>query len=397
MKKALIVGGGMAGCAAAHQLHLLGGWEVTIVEKAPFLGAGVRTQWYGGHPYTFGPRHFLTQNEAVYQYMNDIVPLRSVAEHEFLTYVEPDNAFYHYPLNMEEIKTMPDEGQVMKELDACQRIEGAKNARNLEDYWIASIGRTLYSKVIEGYNKKMWQVEDNREIDTFNWSPKGATIKEGSFACWDGVHSCYPYAPDGYNRYFDIATQGVQHLMLNTVIERFDIENKAVVIDGEKRRFDVIVSTISPDILMNGCYGELPFIGRDFHKLVFPVEEVFPPNVYFLYYANDEKFTRMVEYKRFTRHKSPTTLIGLEIPSHNVKFYPLPFQSEIERAEQYFGDMPEGVFSMGRAGTYRYAIDFDDCIEQAMEIAAVLKQGGQEHPVPVAKWREIDVFSQKDR
>ena len=144
MKKALIVGGGMAGCAAAHQLHLLGGWEVTIVEKAPFLGAGVRTQWYGGHPYTFGPRHFLTQNEAVYQYMNDIVPLRSVAEHEFLTYVEPDNAFYHYPLNMEEIKTMPDEGQVMKELDACQRIEGAKNARNLEDYWIASIGRTLY-------------------------------------------------------------------------------------------------------------------------------------------------------------------------------------------------------------------------------------------------------------
>ena len=52
---------------------------------------------------------------------------------------------------------------------------------------------------------------------------------------------------------------------------------------------------------------------------------------------------------------------------------------------------------MGRAGTYRYAIDIDDCIEQAMEIAVVLKQGGQEHPVPVAKWREIDVFSQKDR
>jgi hypothetical protein len=28
----------------------------------------VRTNWFGGHPYTFGPRHFLTQNRAVYDY-----------------------------------------------------------------------------------------------------------------------------------------------------------------------------------------------------------------------------------------------------------------------------------------------------------------------------------------
>lgn len=53
MKTALIIGGGPAGCAAAHVLTLQGGWNVTVVEKAPCLGAGVRTRWYGGHPYTF--------------------------------------------------------------------------------------------------------------------------------------------------------------------------------------------------------------------------------------------------------------------------------------------------------------------------------------------------------
>ena len=73
MKKALIIGGGFAGCAAAHQLELLGDWDVTIVEKAPFLGAGVRTSWYGGHPYTFGPRHFLTPYNEVYEYLNKII------------------------------------------------------------------------------------------------------------------------------------------------------------------------------------------------------------------------------------------------------------------------------------------------------------------------------------
>ena len=66
MKKALIIGGGFVGCAAAHVLELQGGWDVTLVEKNSVLGAGVRTQWYGGHPYTFGPRHFLTQNEGLF-------------------------------------------------------------------------------------------------------------------------------------------------------------------------------------------------------------------------------------------------------------------------------------------------------------------------------------------
>ena len=40
MKKALIIGGGIAGCAATHQLILMGEWEVTLVEKNPYLGAG---------------------------------------------------------------------------------------------------------------------------------------------------------------------------------------------------------------------------------------------------------------------------------------------------------------------------------------------------------------------
>ena len=48
MKTALIIGGGFSGCAAAHQLKLIGGWDTTLVEAAPFLGAGVRTQYYGG-------------------------------------------------------------------------------------------------------------------------------------------------------------------------------------------------------------------------------------------------------------------------------------------------------------------------------------------------------------
>ena len=385
MKKALVIGGGFAGCAATHQLMKMGGWDVTLVEAAPFLGAGVRTQWYGGHPYTFGPRHFLTQNDKIFDYLNDLVPLRRM-EHEFITYVERDNAFYNYPIHKDDIERMPDKDNVRGEL---ARASGAAEAKNLEEYWIGSVGQTLFDKFIDGYNKKMWLVDDCKKIDTFNWSPKGVALKEGSREAWDTAISAYPYAVDGYNGYFDIATQGAT-VLLGTTIETYDIPNKTVVLKGEKMTFDIIISTIAPDVIFDECHGTLPFIGRDFHKMVFPTETVFPEEVYFLYYANDEAFTRLVEYKKFTGHESPTTLIGMEIPSLNGKHYPVPFKSEIRKAIQYYKEMPEGVYSIGRAGSYLYGLDIDDCIWQAMLMGEELRQGGQDHPVPGEDYRFDD-------
>ena len=391
MKTALVIGGGFAGCASTHQLLLMGGWDVTLVEAAPFLGAGVRTSWYGGHPYTFGPRHFLTQNESVYNYLDTYCPLRRCFSHEFWTYVEADSAFYSFPIHRDDIERMPDRDLINAQLAPGPNVA---EARNLEDYWIGSVGRRLYEKFIEKYSQKMWLVDDNRQIDTFGWSPKGVAIKDGARAAWDIAMSAYPHAPDGYNRYFDVSTEGAT-VLLGTKIERYDIPNRTVWIAGQKREFDLIVSTISPDQLFDDCYGKLPYIGRDFHKIVFPSEFVFPENVVFLYYANDEHFTRLVEYKKFTQHKSPTTLIGLEIPSMNGRYYPLPMKWALAQADRYFDQMPAGVFSLGRHGSYRYAVDIDDCIEQAMAMAEQVRGGGRDHPVPGRKWRD-DVLAVSD-
>jgi UDP-galactopyranose mutase len=387
MKSALIIGGGFAGCAMAHQLALMGGWDVTLVESAPFLGAGVRTQWYGGHPHTFGPRHFLTRNSAVYEYLDAIVPLRLCPEHEFLTYVEQDGAFYNFPINMADVARMPDAAEIRIELKEAKQVNGAADARNLEEYWIASVGRRLYDKMVHGYTEKMWRV-DCCEINTFDWSPKGVTIKDGARAAWQEAISGYPLAPDGYDRYFDVATAGAT-VLLNTELDRWDIAGKLFMIRGVMKQFDVVVSTIAPDTLFDFCYGHLPFMGRDLHRIVFPTEHVFPPNVYFLYYAGPEQFTRLVEYKKFTHHQAPTSLIGMEIPSHNGKYYPMPLSVEQKKAERYYYDMPDGMWSIGRAGSYRYGVDIDDCIEQAMQVATEIRESGREHPVPFAKWRKI--------
>ena len=54
----------------------------------------------------------------------------------------------------------------------------------------------------------------------------------------------------------------------------------------------------------------------------------------------------------------------------------------MKKAKSYYDQMPEGVYSIGRAGSYLYGIDIDDCIRQSMIMAKELKEGGQELPVP---------------
>lgn len=393
MKKALIIGGGFSGCAAAHQLQLMGGWDTTVVEAAPFLGAGVRTQFYGGHPYTFGPRHFLTPWPHVYEFLNTYVPMRRCADHQFLTYVSDDERFYSYPIHADDIPEMPEATQIENELSAVnmsaiQRLDNQKLsdmtrkdlgnlnnaslAKNFEEFWINSIGETLYHKFVDKYSRKMWQIDDNKVIDDFTWSPKGVTVKDGPRAAWDTAISAYPIAFNGYDDYFKIAA-GDAKVHLSTRISDYDIPNKTVVIDGEKRTFDIIINTISPDQLFEKCHGELAYVGRDLHTIVLPVEFALPEDVYFIYFAGHEKFTRITEYKKFTLHKSPTTLITLEIPTLTSKYYPMPLESEKAKAKKYFDEMPDGVFSIGRAGSYLYNVDIDDTLDHAMKVAAALK------------------------
>jgi UDP-galactopyranose mutase len=372
MKTVLILGGGPAGCAAAHQIKMIGGYDVCIVEKSSVLGGGCKTLIMGGHPYTFGPRHFITDKSYLFDFLNKYVPMRSCAEHEFKTYVENDDDFYGYPITEKDISKMPDLDKITQQRKV---VIGAQNAKNLEEYWLNSVGEILYNKFIKNYNEKMWMVKSVSEIDTFNWSPKGPSIASGKEKVFSDKISAYPIKLNGYDDYFLVATEGCT-VLLNTEVEEYDIEKKSVKIKGQKKKFDIIINTLPPDVIFDFKLGELPFIGRDFYPFILPVENVFPGDVYFLYYAGKGKVTRCVEYKKLTKYKSKNSLLGIEIPSLSNRLYPLPIKKYQDLADKYFNLMPEGVYSVGRAGVYRYGIDFDRCIDHGMIVAKDLKSNG---------------------
>jgi UDP-galactopyranose mutase len=358
MKKALIIGGGFAGLATAHQLALLKDptpWDVTIIERGPFLGAGVRTTFLGGHPYTFGPRHFLTQRQDIWDFLSTHLPMKRHS-HEFLTYIEQDEAFYNYPIHEDDIARMPDCTKIRDEL----KYTGWPPT-NFEEFWISSVGQTLYNKFINEYSKKMWHLDSNTELNTFDWSPKGVTIKSGPRAGWDTAISGYPTPLDGYNSYFTIASANAR-VHLNT---DFSSPIKQVSKD-----YDLVVSTIAPDTLSNYAFGKLPFISRQLTTIILPVEFALPKEVYFCYYAGKQPYTRVTEYKKFTGYHNPNqTLITIEYPTDKgPRLYPLPTASAQAKAKRYLSRLPKNVKSIGRAGRYDYRVDIDDCIGQAMNI-----------------------------
>jgi len=67
MKKALVIGGGFAGCSGAQMLKKKG-FDVYLGEALPYLGGGCRTFHYYGHPHTYGPRHFLTTKPKIFDF-----------------------------------------------------------------------------------------------------------------------------------------------------------------------------------------------------------------------------------------------------------------------------------------------------------------------------------------
>ncbi len=370
MKKAIIIGSGFTGCMFAMMLKQKK-WDVTVIDKSNLTGGGVRTFYHGGHPYTYGPRHFIgpEKNMPAFEFLNKIVPMRHIKKMN-LNYQQSDDFFANYPIHEDDIRKLKDSEKIFNELD---NLPKETKAKNFEEFWLGRVGKTLYERFNKFYNLKAWQLESNKEMDAgFLGTVKRKPLETGSrYEFHTGFINAYPIAKNGYDNFFDVALEGC-NILLNKEITNVDMDNLNVYCGNEKFSSDLIISTVSPDFLYNNCWGELAYVGRDFFKIVLPTKQVLPDDVYFVYYPNEnEKQTRVVEFKKFTQHKSENSLITLEVPSMKNKLYPTMIQSQLDLANKYIESLPDNIKSVGRMGTYKY-VDIDDIILQGLEFSKEL-------------------------
>lgn len=349
-KTALILGAGFAGCTVAYLLKQKN-FNVTVLEKNEVPGGGCRTFWYGGHPYTLGPRIFFARDEEVIKLITSFIEIRQFYNKTW-SYIADDKHFYHYPLYLGDFSRMPDKEIIYSQLKA--RKDKKPSIKNFETYWLDTIGPNLYYKFVDKYSKKMWGIKSNKELSVdFEWVNKGTPIREKDTRLYSDMFQGYPVASDGYNKFFDKALKGSTFIP-ECKIESFDPKTRKIKTNRGEFKGDIIINTISVDQLFGNKFGSLRYSGREMLKVVLPTKQVMPDDITWIHYSGAESFTRITEFKKITNYKSKNTLIGIEVPSSQGKHYPVQTEKEKQRFAQYQKLFPKNFYSIGRLGRFLY-------------------------------------------
>lgn len=158
-RKIVILGGGLAGLAAAFELSQSPKNQVVVLEKEKRVGGLARTINYKDFLFEFGPHRFFTKNK----YIEDLVKkllgkeLRVVPRQ---TRIYFGGNFFNYPPKFSDTLKLGYWPALKVILDylwvrISSRIQESK-IKTLEDAYVDQFGRTLYQLFFEKYSEKIW-------------------------------------------------------------------------------------------------------------------------------------------------------------------------------------------------------------------------------------------------
>ncbi|MDD3409698.1 MAG: NAD(P)/FAD-dependent oxidoreductase [Eubacteriales bacterium] len=208
MKKIVIIGAGPAGLTAAYELlKKHEGYQVTVLEKSDCIGGISKTVQHGGNRMDIGGHRFFSKDQQVMRWWEEIMPMqgapslddRILGREVPLTSGGPDpeqtdrvmltrnrvsriyyqKHFFDYPISLKwaTLKTMGFGTTMQVGFSYLHSVFHKLPETSLENFYINSFGRKLYSMFFEGYTEKLWG-RHPREIDA-SWGAqrtKGLSI-----------------------------------------------------------------------------------------------------------------------------------------------------------------------------------------------------------------------------
>ena len=187
MKKAIIIGAGPAGVTAAYELLKQSKeYEVLVLEESQEIGGISRTVRYNGNRMDIGGHRFFSKDDRVTRWWDQIMPLQGKPSYDDkvlgrtipLKKGGPDpekedqvmltrnrvsriyykKKFFDYPIKLN-AKLFLNMGFADTVVAGCSYLKTAavkKPVDSLENFYINSFGRKLYSMFFEGYTEKLW-------------------------------------------------------------------------------------------------------------------------------------------------------------------------------------------------------------------------------------------------
>ena len=376
----IIVGCGFSGAVIARRLAEEKNVRVLILEKRPSIGgnmydeedsAGVLVQRYG-------PHIFHTGSQRVFRY---IQPFSDWFPYEHRVKGRVSGRLVPIPFNFTSLEMLyPAKEAAAIEQKLADAFPGKSKISVLdlleqEEESIRLFGQYVYEHIFQNYTAKQWGTPIDRvDRSTINRVPVVLGYDDRYFS--DAIQQM---PAGGFTRLFGWM---LDHPNITVRLScdaltrlRLDVETGGIFFEG--RRFEgTLVYTGCIDELLGFRFGPLPYRSIDMRFETIPREHFQPVAV--VNYPNEEKFTRITEFKYLTKQELPdVTTIMREYPfpydkdavKGNLPFYPIVNEENMRRYRQYRGLLKkfDRLVLCGRLAEYRY-YNMDAAILRALEL-----------------------------
>lgn len=350
----LVVGAGLAGSVAAHELNKKG-YKVLVIDKNDHIGGNCYTMKVGNiDVHKYGAHIFHTNNKDIWEYVNQFVEFNNYINSPIANY---KGELYNLPFNMNTFNKLwgvvtPEEAQQKIESQKCNNI----NPQNLEEQALNLVGRDIYNKLIKGYTEKQWG-KDCKELppEIIKRLPVRLTYDNNYF------NDRYQGIPiNGYTELFEKLLDGIEvKLNTNYFYDREYYNNIA----------NKIIFTGPIDAYYNHKFGKLEYRSL---KFIHKAEEIenYQGVAVMNFTDRETPYTRIIEHRHFNKCDSDFTIITKEYPAKTGDpYYPINNfrNNNIYSIYKREAEKDNNVIFIGRLGLYKY-FDMDDTIEATLDI-----------------------------
>ena len=353
----LIVGSGLFGATFAYRAKQVGK-RCLVIDKRPHLGGNVYCENIEGiNVHKYGAHIFHTNNKAVWDFVNSLVPFNRYTNSPMANY---KGELYNLPFNMNTfVKLWPDvhtpaeaKARIQQQIEGCRLKIGDLEPHNLEEQALLLVGRDIYEKLIKEYTEKQWG-RDCKELPTFiiKRLPVRFVFDNNYF------NDAYQGIPiGGYNKLIDALLDGVE---TKTKCDFFT-EYK----DNWQEIADKLVYTGPIDEYFGYKLGHLDWRTVTFNTRIENAPN-YQGNAVINYTSHDVPYTRVIEHKHFemfgqTVYDCPKTVVSEEYSTEYKpgmeQFYPVIDERNDAIAEQYrmLAEQEKDVIFGGRLAEYKY-------------------------------------------
>lgn len=353
----LIVGAGLFGSTFAYLASQAGKKCLVIDKRNHVAGNCYSRKQFGIDVHLYGPHIFHTSNPETWKFVDSISPMRPFYNQPLAFY---RGEVYNLPFNMNTFRQiygeyLPNNIERLIERDLVATDEPT----NLEEYALATVGRTIYEKLVKGYTEKQWGKKcTDLPASLIQRLPLRMTYDNTYFT------DQYQGVPEnGYDHLFEQLLKDCDIALGYDYFCNLDLFNCLA---------DRILYTGRLDELFGN--SDLEFRGLEFTHKVLP--ELNHQGCAVINYTDRcLPYTRITEHKHFNpKNESKCTVITYENPvfcndKTVIECYPVPTEYNLARQEYYVGkvsNMQNFIFG-GRLADYRY-YNMDVTIEKAIEL-----------------------------